>query len=64
MKPFQERVLKEREELETKVIALRNFLHSPSRDSLSEDEWVLLVRQLEYMCYYLNTLDRRIALFK
>ncbi len=63
MKPHEERVLNEREELRAKWLALRAFIVSESFPSLTERERFLLGKQEQYMGLYLDILSTRIAEF-
>lgn len=60
---WQKRVLLEREELETKLKALKAFLNEPLNSGLSYNDYALLGSQQNAMQAYLDLLDRRIERF-
>lgn len=64
MKPHEQRVIDERQELNIKWVALVAFLWSDFFKSLDTDQMNLLIEQEEVMKQYLSILDKRIALFK
>jgi len=63
MKPHEERVIIERDELKEKVDRLVDFMKGMVYSTLPLVERNLLYSQLAYMEGYLITLDRRIKLF-
>jgi len=59
MKAFEERLLKERDELGEKILKLKEFIiHLPV--PLSALQGTLLVQQLSHMEAYMSTLQMRI----
>ncbi len=60
MKPFQIRVTNEKAELDTKIAALKDFIHHTQFAALNGDEQKLLSAQLEVMIQYSNILGERI----
>lgn len=63
MKPYQERVVVEKVELDEKRQALRVFIGGEVWRGLSEMEQSRLNRQLEAMTLYSNILNERIKAF-
>ena len=63
MQPHQERVVSEREELQTKAKRLAEFLRGSVFPTLPLAEQDRLVQQLEHMNAYRRILDERIAAF-
>lgn len=63
MKPYQERVIKEKEELVDKVIALEKFMEGNTYRDLPLAERDRLSKQREIMLEYFGILDERIAAF-
>jgi len=61
--PYQQRVLKEREELFTKWDALRAYINGAQFSAVEPAQQALLRAQLRAMGDYLAILDRRIAIF-
>jgi hypothetical protein len=64
MEEYQERVVAERKELESKIDKLDNFIKSDAYNKLGDIDRVLLVRQLSAMNMYSNVLQERIDYFK
>ena len=64
MLDFQERVIKERDELGEKKIALHKFFGTEVFSNLPVDEQVRLRLQHEYMGLYYEVLADRIQKFK
>jgi len=60
---WQERVIKEEEELDLKVEALYNFIKSEAFDALDAKSRELLNKQALLMCDYSLVLKARIAMF-
>lgn len=63
MKPHEERVVQEREELQDKLDKLSAFFDSKIYDMLSQDKRNRLLRQHGHMSDYRDVLDERIANF-
>lgn len=63
MEAWQERVIQEAADLQTKCVKLGEFLNNIP-ESVSTEQRILLAEQLGYMSLYLATLTKRIALFK
>lgn len=64
MKPYQERVIQEKKELDEKMDKLRNFINAGCPGVGSNDAEVKrLSRQMEYMFDYSRVLGERIAAF-
>ena len=61
LEPHQQRVIDERQALNTKWVALIAFSKMPMYASLLADERADLVEQAAAMKQYLDCLDRRIA---
>ena len=64
MKPHQERVVAEREELDSKRIKLQSFIGSEMFLSLDKDEQARLLRQSKIMNDYSCVLIERIGAFE
>lgn len=64
MKPHQERVVQEKEELDQKRSKLDLFFKSATFDTVSGEEQALLRYQAEVMAHYSHLLAKRIELFK
>jgi hypothetical protein len=58
---FIKRMVKEEEELNARMIALRKFTHTPTFEGLSALDQSLLVVQLSAMASYKETLTMRMA---
>ena len=63
MQPYQERVLIEKSELETKINSLSEFLSTVAFKKLDNENKHLLLVQLKAMYEYLVVLINRILLF-
>ena len=63
MKPFQQRVVDEKHELDIKIGKLADFLKSELFGGLPADEKGRMMRQFVLMEMYSETLDKRIAHF-
>lgn len=63
MQPFQQRVVDEKAELDTRLGALTQFLLTPQAEKLPVDDHVLLQLQAKIMGDYSAVLERRIARF-
>ncbi len=63
MKPYQQRVQNERDELVVKIVKLGEFLPSETLKSLDILEQGRLIKQHEIMKDYCAILDSRIAAF-
>jgi len=63
MAPHQTRVIAERQELDTRLRALVEFIHSPAFEALGHEEMARLNCQTRFMCNYREVLDERIAAF-
>lgn len=61
--PYQQRVVREKAELDTKLTALRVFVGSVAFDAVHIDERERMLRQLIAMQTYSNTLHARIKAF-
>jgi hypothetical protein len=64
MEAYQQRVVKEHDELNIKIVKLEAFMASEAFTELSHWESELLNQQYLYMGYYLGVLSQRISLFK
>lgn len=64
MKPFQQRVVTEKAELDSKLIALKKFLDTPLFEKLDENEKSRLMEQSAVMGEYSEILGARIAAFR
>lgn len=64
MKPHEERVVKEYEELEDKIQKLETFLDKPMPEDMDQAQYGLLQVQLKAMETYSQILVQRIRLFK
>lgn len=63
MEDFQQRVVEEKEELETKMEKLSDFMHGDTYAELSATDQGLLMVQLVAMQNYSDALSRRMELF-
>lgn len=63
MKPHQERTVKEKEELDVKILGLQKFTEGETVKSLSSEEQRDLRRQLDVMYDYSQILKKRINRF-
>jgi hypothetical protein len=61
--PFQQRVVDENSDLDTKISALTAFLEVPFFNSLPSAEQARLRLQLQHMTCYSEVLGERIAAF-
>jgi len=64
MKPWQERLVKEQEELRVKIRKLTAALENDELNITSGTQFMLLSRQLEAMITYSECLGERIGLFR
>lgn len=64
MKPHQERVVKEKKELDNKLSRLKLFIASATFLTLHGNEQSLLAQQASTMTEYSDILRRRIELFR
>ena len=65
MKPWQERVIEEKEDLLTKAQALSQFIGlNPEFENIPEEEQERLKEQCEIMWEYYEILEARIKAFK
>jgi hypothetical protein len=64
MEAYQQRVVEEKRELDSKRDKLTEFLKSPNRIKVSQDEQDRLARQLAAMEVYSGILAERIVHFK
>ena len=64
MKPYQQRVVNERTELEEKLTKLNVFIADGVFEGLPEEERLRLARQAVAMKDYLDVLNERIAAFQ
>lgn len=65
MEPWQEQVLKEAEDFETRLTKLRAFLAGiPETALVSDAQRRLLAEQVQTMTVYLAVLKKRIQLFE
>jgi hypothetical protein len=64
MEPWQDRLIKEKEELEDKIKKLTYFMASDAYNDLHELDRSLLFQQRGYMNNYLKTLKERISRFQ
>jgi uncharacterized protein len=62
MKPYQERVVEEKRELDLKIEKLRGYINAGMQGA-SIEEGALLTRQIETMTTYSDILDKRIEKF-
>lgn len=63
VKPYQERVIKEKSELDDKLSRLRPFIGSPKFVELPDAEQQRLIKQAKLMELYSEVLAERIAAF-
>lgn len=64
LEPYQERMIEERRELETRVTKLGMLVELPAFSAFDAEEQQLLTLQLHAMRSYLRALDMRIARFR
>ena len=63
LKPFQDRVVTEKQELDVKISALTTFLDGEGTRNISIDDINLLAAQLYIMKEYSSILEKRISRF-
>lgn len=63
MQPYEQRVIDEKSELDTKLEKLKVFIDSDMFQKLGHIEKDLLIWQAQVMCEYSTILERRIAVF-
>lgn len=63
MQPHEQRVVTERDELQSKIEKLSKFLDSETYATLPQSEQERMLRQLRHMNDYREVLDERIAAF-
>lgn len=63
LKPYQDRVVNEKQELDTKIQALSDFMSGDATRNLHIDELSLLAAQLYVMREYSSILGNRILRF-
>ena len=63
MQPHQQRVVDEKQELDTKLEKLQSFFTNPIFDGLLDDEKARLKEQAHHMSEYSHVLGERIAAF-
>lgn len=61
--PHQVRVVKEHEDLSTKLEALKQFLSKDKPPFIDDENWDLLNQQYKHMWHYEDVLRKRIKLF-
>lgn len=64
MKPHEERVIAEKDELREKLIKLDEFMHTDTFGDLYQTDQELLMEQREHMANYLEVLHLRIERFR
>jgi len=64
LKPYQQRVVEEKKELDAKIERIAAFLDSEEFNNVEADEQHLIVQQEFVMVIYSNVLSQRIAAFK
>jgi hypothetical protein len=64
MKPYQQRVIDEKNELDDKLNKLINFFSNPIFESLKNEEKSRLRKQAGIMTDYFDILNERISSFK
>lgn len=64
MEAFQQRVIDEKTELDSKLEKLTTFIQGDLYTNLEKDERLRLIRQTSYMRSYSDILTERIAAFK
>ena len=64
MEKYQERVVKERDDLNDKIVRLVGFLYTDRSDEISRDERCRLESQQVLMQEYSRILTERIAAFR
>lgn len=63
MEGFEQRLIKENEELKDKVNKLQDFMRTPKFDKLTRTEKTFLYRQLRSMLDYLEVLGERLEYY-
>ncbi len=63
LKLYQERVFREKNDLEDKIFKLTKFTTSEAYKAVDPDEQIRLKEQLKYMCLYREVLCQRINAF-
>lgn len=64
MESFLERIIKEKDDLQEKIIKLDRFFTTDTFDKLSQIEQMHLRDQMRYMSAYLSTLRQRINFYE
>ena len=64
LKPHEQRVVDEKNELKDKAMKLESFLMKGKPSFIDDKNWELLEDQFEVMEAYLSILEKRISLFK
>lgn len=64
MKDYQERVVKERDELSQKLVRLNDFLRDKAGELISREENARMMAQRAAMSLYVYILNERIKNFK
>ena len=64
LKPHEQRVVDEKNELKDKAMKLESFLIKGKPSFIDDKNWELLEDQFEVMEVYLSILEERISLFK
>ena len=64
MKEYQDRVVKEKKELDDKIAKLKTFLYGETVKGVEEAEQVRMWTQYHLMCRYAKVLGERIAAFE
>ena len=64
LKPHEQRVVDEKNDLKDKVLKLEDFLTKGKPSFIDDNNWELLEDQFEVMSAYLRILEERISLFK
>jgi hypothetical protein len=64
MKDYQERVVKERNEVRDRLNKLMGFIRSEECKALGRAEGKRLLRQMQIMTLYMEVLDERIEYFE
>lgn len=64
MESFLERIIKEKDDLQEKIIKLDRFFTTDTFDKLSTIEQMHLRDQMRYMSAYLSTLRQRINFYE
>jgi hypothetical protein len=64
MKPYQKRVIDEKDLLDEKLDKLNKFIESDAFDDLKDDDRKLLIKQEDAMSIYSDILEERIDRFQ